>query len=85
MMTTEQSKTGTVLMSPEDVKKELEAQRQYRELADNLRNEQQKKMWHLWSYMLPVAATILGASFVGICFFVAFKIMGEAWLATKWF
>lgn len=80
----EVTEAGQALMSPEEIKLERERREAAQRLRDSIRFEQQKRMWHLWSYLLPIAATILGASFVGIVFFVAFKIMGEAWMATAW-
>ena len=75
---------GTALMSPEEIKQE----RARREALDWLRSErrveQQKQIWHLFSYAVPPSVLIIGACFVGIIFFVSFKIMGEAWLATAW-
>lgn len=76
---------GTALMTPEEIQRERERRDAMARFADQQRFEQQKSMWHTFSYTLPVAAFILGACFLGVCFFAAFKIMGDFWLETKWF
>ena len=75
---------GTALMTPEEIQRERERREAVQRIKDAQRFEQQKQMWHLFSYTLPIAAFVLGAALVGVVFFVAMKIMSEAWQGWTW-
>ena len=80
----EVTNSGTVLMSPDDIKRERDLREAEQRLASIQRFEEQKRMWHSFSKLLPWAAGFMGLCLLGIMGFTAFKIMSDAWAATDW-
>lgn len=71
-------------MSPDDIKRDREMHDNLQRLASMKREEETRNLWHAFGYLVPFAATILGLCFLGICVFVALRVMSESWNAMNW-